>query len=62
MPRKLRIQYPGAIYHVMDRGDQRETIFRDDQDRRQFLSALRAGIADDRMPGAGDPWLTLGST
>jgi hypothetical protein len=27
MPRKLRIQYPGAIYHVMDRGDRQEDIF-----------------------------------
>jgi hypothetical protein len=27
MPRKLRIQYPGAMYHVMNRGDQRENVF-----------------------------------
>ncbi len=30
MPRKLRVQYPGAIYHVMSRGDRREDIFLDD--------------------------------
>ena len=40
MPRKLRIQYPGAIYHVINRGDQREDIFRDDPDRQRFLSTL----------------------
>src|SRR2546425_12668152 len=40
VPRKLRIQYPGAIYHVMNRGDQREEIARDDQDRERFLSTL----------------------
>jgi hypothetical protein len=40
MPRKLRIQYPGALYHVMNRGDRRENIFRDDADREGFLSAL----------------------
>jgi len=40
MARKLRIQYPGAIYHVMNRGDRRELIFADDQDRRQFLETL----------------------
>src|SRR5438552_1602691 len=40
MPRKLRIQYPGAIYHVMNRGDQRENIFKDDQDRERFLFTL----------------------
>ena len=28
MARKLRIQYPGAIYHVMNRGDRREPIFK----------------------------------
>jgi REP element-mobilizing transposase RayT len=40
MPRKLRIEYPGAIYHVMNRGDRREPIFKDDEDRRRFLSTL----------------------
>ena len=40
MPRRLRIEYPGAIYHVMNRGDRREDIFRDAGDRKRFLSAL----------------------
>ena len=40
MPRKLRLQYPGAIYHVMNRGDRREPIFADDLDRRRFLATL----------------------
>ncbi len=40
MARKLRVQYPGAIYHVMNRGDRREPIFADDQDRRLFLDTL----------------------
>jgi putative transposase len=40
MPRKLRIQYPGAMYHVMNRGDQREAIFRDDEDRQKLLATL----------------------
>jgi len=35
MARKLRVQYPGAIYHVMNRGDRREPIFKDDKDRLQ---------------------------
>ena len=26
MPRRLRVEYPGAIYHLMDRGDRREEI------------------------------------
>lgn len=40
MARKLRIEYPGAIYHVMNRGDHREDIFKDDEDRRRFLGTL----------------------
>jgi hypothetical protein len=31
MGRQLRIQYPGAIYHVMNRGDRQEPIFGDDR-------------------------------
>jgi len=38
--RKLRVQYPGAIYHLMNRGDRREDIFVDDEDRRLFLKTL----------------------
>ncbi len=33
MPRKMRAQYPGAMYHVMSRGDQRDDIFLDEVDR-----------------------------
>jgi REP element-mobilizing transposase RayT len=40
MPRKLRLEYAGAIYHVINRGDRREDIFKDDLDRQQFLSTL----------------------
>jgi len=40
MPRALRIEYPGAIYHVMNRGDHREPIFRDDLDHTRFLATF----------------------
>jgi REP element-mobilizing transposase RayT len=40
MPRALRIEYPGAIYHVLNRGDRREPIFRDDLDHKRFLTTL----------------------
>jgi REP element-mobilizing transposase RayT len=40
MARKLRVEYPGAVYHVMNRGDRREAIFKDDQDRERFLETL----------------------
>ena len=40
MPRPLRIEYSGAIYHVMNRGDRRQQIFRDLHDRVRFLNTL----------------------
>jgi REP element-mobilizing transposase RayT len=40
MPRKPRVQYPGAIYHVVSRGDRREAIFVNDVDRHDFLRTL----------------------
>lgn len=43
MPRPIRVQYPGAIYHVMNRGDRREDIYLDDVDRQQFVTALAVG-------------------
>ena len=35
MPRPLRIEYPGAIYHVMSRGNRGEPIFLNDVDRHE---------------------------
>ncbi|HEY2799787.1 MAG TPA: transposase [Chthoniobacterales bacterium] len=40
MPRSVRIQYPGAFYHVLCRGDRREAIFADERDREIFLTTL----------------------
>ena len=40
MARKLRVEYEGAIYHLLNRGDRKESIFRDDSDRRLFLETL----------------------
>ena len=37
MARPLRIAYPGAVYHVMARGNQGRAVFGDDLDRRVFL-------------------------
>src|SRR5437899_1750317 len=45
MARKLRVQYEGAIYHVMNRGDHREDIFRNDKDRELFLETLGQACA-----------------
>jgi putative transposase len=40
MARKLRVEYPGAIYHLINRGDRVEPIFKDDTDRQRFLERL----------------------
>jgi len=40
MARKVRIEYQGAIYHVMSRGNRREKICRGDRDRAEFQRAL----------------------
>jgi REP element-mobilizing transposase RayT len=40
MARPLRIEYPGALYHVTSRGDRQEPIFDDDPDRTAFLDIL----------------------
>jgi putative transposase len=40
MARSLRLEFGGAYYHVMARGNRREPIFRDDPDRTFFLRTL----------------------
>ena len=40
MARQLRIEYPGAIYHVMSRGDRKDPIFLDDGDGHDFIKTL----------------------
>ncbi len=49
MPRHERLNYPGCIYHVITRGIERQKIFRDNQDRDEFLSRLEKALeeADD---------------
>ena len=49
MSRPLRIEFPGAIYHVTSRGDRREPIFEDESDRAALLGVLEEGMqCDDR--------------
>jgi hypothetical protein len=54
MARPLRIQYPGAYYHVMNQGNSRQEIFFADADREMFLSGLTEscdiyGIGEDYL-------------
>jgi putative transposase len=39
MSRPLRIEFPGAIYHVTSRGDRREPIYKDDEDRHTAVAS-----------------------
>jgi hypothetical protein len=68
MARQLRLEYPGAIYHILNRGDRREAIFRDDVDHQLFLGTLDAALSaasgaevgiltsrNDALLGAEDP-------
>jgi len=41
MGRPLRIEYPGALYHITSRGNERKNIFVDDADRFRFFEILR---------------------
>lgn len=45
MPRQIRIEYPGAIYHVMSRGDRREAIVHGDEDRALWIKTLGEACA-----------------
>ncbi len=44
MPRHIRVEFPGAIYHVTIRGNGRQDIFRDDRDRERFLLRLAESV------------------
>src|SRR6266446_9172321 len=44
MARPIRVEFPGAVYHVMARGNERRAIFWDDSDRRCFLQTLHEAV------------------
>ena len=45
MARSIRIEFSGAFYHVMARGNRREAIFKDEEDRSRFVQALGEACA-----------------
>ena len=59
MARVLRIEFPGAIYHVTSRGDRREAIYVDDADRRRFLEL--AAQAMDRFDASVMAYCLMGN-
>ena len=46
MSRPLRLEFCGALYHVTSRGDRREAIYEDDEDRERFLQILGRVVLD----------------
>jgi REP element-mobilizing transposase RayT len=46
MPRQARLDVPGALHHIMVRGNDKANIFSDDQDRSEFLQRLGENIVD----------------
>ena len=57
MPRKARVEFAGAAYHLLDRGDRREAIFRDERDREIFLTTL--GQACERTGWRVHAWVLM---
>ena len=57
MARKARVEFAGRWDHVLDRGDRREAIFRDDEDRVRFIPRdqapawSRACLGSSASPG-----------
>jgi REP element-mobilizing transposase RayT len=45
MARPLRLEYPDAVYHLTARGNAREAIFLDEEDREAFLTVLGSVVA-----------------
>jgi putative transposase len=50
MPRKARIDAPGALHHIIVRGIEQRQIFRDDRDRDQFIQRLSDILTDTETP------------
>jgi len=59
MARPLRIQYPGAVYHITSRGNERRNIFLSDLDRRLFLRTLEEMIDEFRV--ICHAWVLMGN-
>jgi putative transposase len=57
MARPLRIEFAGALYHITSRGNERRRIFRDDVDRKMFLTLL--GQAVKRFGWSVTAWVLM---
>jgi REP element-mobilizing transposase RayT len=57
MARPLRIEFPGAVYHVTSRGNEKRRIFRSDRDHKAFLDFL--GHAAKRFGWSVTAWVLM---
>ena len=55
MARQIRIEYAGATYHVMARGNHGQAIYADDKDRKLWLETLGEAAVGLRQPGPRVP-------
>jgi REP element-mobilizing transposase RayT len=49
MARKPRIEYPGALFHIIVRGNNRQNIFHDDEDRQNYLKHLTFYLTEGKI-------------
>lgn len=49
MARPLRVEYPGALYHVMSRGNAFQNIFLDNRDREAYLDHLKSAVKNHNL-------------
>lgn len=59
MTRPLRLEFEGALYHVTSRGDRREPIFEDDEDRRVWLELFAEAL--DRFHATAYAYCLMGN-
>ena len=59
MARPLRIEFPGAFYHVMNRGNTGMDIYRSERDREKFLEYVGEAVKRYGKKLSVAPWLVI---
>lgn len=59
MARPLRLEFPGAVYHLTARGNARQSIYRDEADQQRFLELL--GAVCDRFNWRAHVYCLMGN-
>ena len=48
MPRQARLDVPGALHHIMVRGNNKASVFKDDQDKARFLERFGKAVSEGK--------------